>query len=444
MVGRPAAERPFVRLAARLAAVSLPRWRRILIALYLLAVIGDTAGKALASNPAVNRAVARALPARAAVEVTEARRPRGNFEIFRAAPGHLFAGEDLYAWYPDELQDQFKYSPAFAMLFTPFAWLPWTLALFLWGAVNAFALFIAVERLLPQRAALVALAFLLPEVLRAMQNAQSNALVAALIIFAFVALERGRIWRAAAAIVFGAAIKLFPLAALSFAIPRRVAIRTGLVTAAASVLMLALPLLVTPASTLASQYRSWRAIEASDALLRLFSAMELVHRWGGVNWANWPIQVVGTGILLAPLALRRERWTDPRFRLRYLCSLLLYVVLFNHMAERASFVIAFTGMAIWFASEPRAAWRTALFGLAFVTIPLMATVLPVPAFLTSETGTLYRVALPTLLIWGAMQWALWRRGESEANARSDSGDEGRIGLEVGERPFGLPSPTAVS
>ena len=444
MVGRPAAERPFVRLAARLAAVSLPRWRRILIALYLLAVIGDTAGKALASNPAVNRAVARALPARAAVEVTEARRPRGNFEIFRAAPGHLFAGEDLYAWYPDELQDQFKYSPAFAMLFTPFAWLPWTLALFLWGAVNAFALFIAIERLLPQRAALVALAFLLPEVLRAMQNAQSNALVAALIIFAFVALERGRIWRAAAAIVFGAAIKLFPLAALSFAIPRRVAIRTGLVTAAASVLMLALPLLVTPASTLASQYRSWRAIEASDALLRLFSAMELVHRWGGVNWANWPIQVVGTGILLAPLALRRERWTDPRFRLRYLCSLLLYVVLFNHMAERASFVIAFTGMAIWFASEPRAAWRTALFGLAFVTIPLMATVLPVPAFLTSETGTLYRVALPTLLIWGAMQWALWRRGESEANARSDSGDEGRIGLEVGERPFGLPSPTAVS
>lgn len=443
MVGRPAAERPFARLAARLAAVSLPRWRRILIALYLLAAIGDTAGKALASNPDVNRAVARALPARAAVEVTEARRPRGNFEIFRAAPGHLFAGEDLYAWYPDELQDQFKYSPAFAMLFTPFAWLPWTLALFLWGAVNAFALFIAIERLLPQRAALVALAFLLPEVLRAMQNAQSNALVAALIIFAFVALERGRIWRAAAAIVFGAAIKLFPLAALTFALPRRAAIRTGLATAAASVLMLALPLLVTPASTLASQYRSWRAIEASDALLRLFSAMELVHRWSGVDWANWPIQMVGTGILLAPLALRRERWTDHRFRLRYLCSLLLYVVLFNHMAERASFVIAFTGMAIWFASEPRTAWRTAMFGVAFVTIPLMATVLPVPAFLKSETGTLYRLALPTLMIWGAMQWALWRR-ESEASALSDARDGDRIGLDVGERPFVLTPPTAIS
>lgn len=442
MVARPAAERLSARIAARLAAVPLPRWRRILISLYLLAAIGDTAGKALASDPRVNRAVARALPARAAVEVTEARRPRGNFEIFRAAPGHLFAGEDLYAWYPDELQDQFKYSPAFAMLFTPFAWLPWTLALFLWGALNAFALFIAIERLLPQRAALVALAFLLPEVLRAMQNAQSNALVAALIIFAFVALERAHVWRAATAIVVGAAIKLFPLAALTFALPRRVAIRTGLAAAAASVVMLALPLLVTPASTLANQYRSWRAIEASDALLRLFSAMELVHRWVGGNWANWPIQVVGTGILLAPLALRRERWTEHRFRLRYLCSLLLYVVLFNHMAERASFVIAFTGMAIWFASEPRTAWRTAMFGVAFVTIPLMATVLPVPSFLKSETGTLYRVALPTLLIWGAMQWALLRRRESETSDDVDDDRLARAG--VRERPLIAPSPTAVS
>ena len=125
-----------------------------------------------------------------------------------------------------------------------------------------------------------------------------------------------------------------------------------------------------------------------------------------------------------------------------MCSLLLYVVLFNHMAERASFVIAFTGMAVWFASEPRTAWRSAMFGLAFVTIPLMATVLPVPAFLKSETGTLYRVALPTLLIWGAMQRALWRRRESEAS-EVDDGSDGSL-ARVGERPHVMPSPTAVS
>jgi hypothetical protein len=383
------------------------RWRRLLLALYLFAAFADAAGKALASSAAVNDTLARLLHPGAAARVIEARRPRGNFEIFRAASRHLVTGQDLYARYPDELQDQFKYSPAFAVLFAPFAWLPWPLALFLWSALNVLALFVAMERLLPPRAALAGLAFLLLEVVRAMQNAQSNALVAALIILAYVALERGRAWRAAVAVALGAAVKIFPLAALSFALPRRRALRTGLATAAVGVGLALLPLLVTPPATLAAQYRSWRAIESSDTGERWFSVMELVHRWTGTDWPNWPVQLAGTLLLLAPLALRRDRWDDARFRLRYLCSLLLYVVLFNHQAERASYVIAFAGMTIWFVTEPRAAWRTALFGLAMVAIPLMSTVIPVPAALKSQTAMLYRLALPALAVWVAIQVALW-------------------------------------
>jgi hypothetical protein len=383
------------------------RWRRLLLALYLFAAFADAAGKALASSAAVNDTLARLLHPGAAARVIEARRPRGNFEIFRAASRHLVTGQDLYARYPDELQDQFKYSPAFAVLFAPFAWLPWPLALFLWSALNALALFVAMERLLPPRAALAGLAFLLLEVVRAMQNAQSNALVAALIILAYVALERGRAWRAAVAVALGAAVKIFPLAALSFALPRRRALRSGLATAAVGVGLALLPLLVTPPVTLAAQYRSWRAIESSDTGERWFSVMELVHRWTGTDWPNWPVQLAGTLLLLAPLALRRDRWDDARFRLRYLCSLLLYVVLFNHQAERASYVIAFAGMTIWFVTEPRAAWRTALFGLAMVAIPLMSTVIPVPAALKSQTAMLYRLALPALAVWVAIQVALW-------------------------------------
>jgi hypothetical protein len=407
------------RIAARLAGIPLRRWRRVLLALYLLAAFVDAAGKALAANDQVNRLAARALSPGSAARVAEAKRPRGNFEIFRAASHHLVTGEDLYARYPDELQDQFKYSPVFALLFAPFAWLPWPLALFLWSALNALVLFIAVERLLPPRAALLVLGVLLLEVVRAMQNAQSNALVAGLIILGFVALERGRTWRAAVAIALGACVKIFPLAALSFAIPRRKALRLGFATAAIGVGLLLLPLLVTPPATLVAQYRSWRAIESSDSKDRWFSVMELVHRWTGADWPNWPVQLAGTLLLLAPLAGRRDRWDDARFRLLYLCSVLLYVVLFNHQAERASYVIAFAGVAIWFASEPPTAWRSALFGLAFLTIPLMSTLIPVPAAWRSRTGMVYRLAVPTLAVWVAIQIELWRRGH--ARARSGSG-----------------------
>ena len=403
---------------AHVLAVSTSRWRRILLALYLLAAFADAAGKAMAANPAISRALSRALHPAAAERVVAAQRPRGNFEIFRAASHHLVTGDDLYAQYPDALQDQFKYSPTFALLFAPFAWLPWPLALFLWSALNALVLFVAVERLLPPRAAQLALGAMLLEVVRAMQNAQSNALVAGLIILGFVALERGRAWRAAFAVALGTAVKIFPLAALTFAIPRRRTVRTGLAAAAAGVAMLALPLLVTPPATLLAQYRSWRAIESLDTGQRWFSMMELVHRWTGADWPNWPVQLVGTLALLAPLAFRRDRWDDARFRRLYLCSLLVYVVLFNHQAERASFVIAFAGMAIWFASEPRAAWSTALFGVAFVTMPLMSTLIPVPAMLKSPTAMVYRLTVPTLAIWLVMQWQLWRGRDAVSSPAS--------------------------
>src|SRR5678816_1138716 len=52
-----------------------------------------------------------------------------NFRIFRAASRHLLAGADLYAAYPAEHFDFYKYSPTFALLFAPFAYVPFVPAL---------------------------------------------------------------------------------------------------------------------------------------------------------------------------------------------------------------------------------------------------------------------------------------------------------------------------
>jgi hypothetical protein len=400
------------RVRAWLDITALPRLRRTILAAYLATALADAAGKTLAAHPGFNRALTARVSASSAEDVRGAAKPSGNFEIFRTASRHLVGGIDLYAEYPNDHSDRFKYSPTFALLFAPFAWLSWPLALFLWSTLNALVLFVAVERALPGRAGLLAMVFLLLEVLRGMQNAQSNALVAGLIILAYVALERANAWRAAAAVVLGACVKIFPLAALTFAIPRRVALRTGAWAAAIGACLAALPLLVTSPTTLAAQYRWWRAVESSDAQQRWFSVMQLVHRWTGASWPNWPIQFAGTVALLAPLVLRRDRWDDARFRFLYLCSLLLYVVLFNHQAERASYLIAFVGATLWYAGSPRERWRDWLYALAFFTIPLMSTLIP-GAVLRTQTATLYRLALPTLAIWIAVQWELMRTRERE-------------------------------
>jgi len=411
------------RASARLAAIPASRLRRILLALYVLVAVIDAGGKALATNPRVNEIARRFATGRASDQLRHAARPSGNFEIFRTASHHLVSGQDLYAEYPAEHTDRFKYSPTFALLFQPFAWLPWPLALLGWNLLNGLLLFVAVGRVLPARRALLAQALLLLEVLRGMQNAQSNALVSALIVFAFVAMERQRIGRAALAVALGVCVKIFPLAALTFAIPRWRAIRTGLATAAAGAALVALPLLLVSPAALAAQYQSWRGVESTDAQQRWFSVMELLHRITGVALPNWPIQLVGTLALLAPLALRRDRWDDARFRLLYLCSLLLYVVLFNHQAERASYLIAFTGATIWFASEPVARWRTWLYGTAMLTIPLMSTLIP-GAWLRTEAATTYRLALPCLAIWLVVQREMLRRAQSVARAVSASDELG--------------------
>ena len=417
MIDPPAAPTPVRRLRTRLGAIPLPTLRRALLVLYLLVAAADATGKALAANPRVNAMARELVDGRARAQLDHAVRPSGNFEIFRASSRHLLNGQDLYAEYPAEHTDRFKYSPTFALLFAPLAWIPWPVALFLWSALNALLLFVAVERVLPGRPAMLAAGLLLLEVLRGMQNAQSNALVAALIVLSFATMEKRRSWRAALAVALGACVKIFPLAALTFAIPRRRAMRTGLAAAVVGLALVLLPLALLSPAELAAQYASWRGIEASDAQQRWFSVMELVHRTTGVAWPNWPLQLLGTLALLAPLAIRRERWDEARFRLLYLCSVLLYVVLFNHQAERASYLIAFTGATIWFASEPRRRARTLLYALATLTIPVMSTLVP-GDWLRGPGIMTYRLALPCLAIWLVIQRDLLRRASDAPSAGS--------------------------
>ena len=67
-------------------------------------------------------------------------RHNNNFEIFRTSWDNLVAGRNLYVASVNH-QDFFKYSPTFALLFAPFAILPFTAGVLLWNAVNAGALY---------------------------------------------------------------------------------------------------------------------------------------------------------------------------------------------------------------------------------------------------------------------------------------------------------------
>ena len=348
------------------------------------------------------------------------RGPDNNFLIFRWSYLNLAAGHDMYAAQPQHHADLYKYSPSFAVLFAPFALIPFAVSLALWDALNTLLLFFTVDRLLPGRRGIIALAIIYLEALRSMQRSQSNSLVTALVILAFIAFERRRQLGAAAAIAIGAAVKIFPLAALALAVFYRGRIRFALVMAVAMAAVLALPLLVVSPSELAAQYHSWRLVESVDALSvggggggGLYGGvMQQLRIWLGVRWPNWPVQLAGTTLLLLPLARWRE-WRWEEFRLRFLCSLLVYMVIFNHQSESPSFVIAVTGIAIWFVTTPRSGWHDAILVLTLVVVSLSSTDIT-PKSWQQHFFVHYRLkTVPCTIAWLTMLWEQLRWRPSE-------------------------------
>jgi len=336
-----------------------------------------------------------------------------NFAIFRAASRHLLEARDLYAAYPALHADFYKYSPTFAFLFIPFELLPVVAGYAAFACVCAFTVWAGFTRLLPRREATIALVAAWLSVVGDLQRGQTNALCAGLMILAWYAFETRRQVPAAAAIAVGAFVKLFPVAALAGAIfhPRKV--RFGVVTAAVLLVGAALPLLVTSPMALLGHYDSWFAIESRDAqpLARygtggadLYAGLMGQFRvWWDVHWPHWPTQLAGLCILLLPLALRRDRYDDRLFRTRFLASILVFCVLFNHQAESPSFSIAMIGASLWIAVSPRAAWRTALFVFAFAVVNLASTDLMPRALYKAYYVKYMLKTVPLIPLWLVMQ-----------------------------------------
>lgn len=304
-----------------------------------------------------------------------------TFWIFRRSFWHLLKDTSLYAYYPAEqgagAADLFKYSPTAAMLFAPIAAIPALPAMMLWTLLNSIGLCLALDWLLEERNARLAQWLLVFETLASVQAMQSNALLTAMMIAAFVLLERHRQVRAAAVAVVAGTFKLFPAGILLLGLchPRR--LRQTVIVVAVGLLAILMPLLLVAPSSLLHQYQGWLQVEVHDHADLLFgtSLMTFARHMFHASWPNLPWQVAGSVILLGTFFWRRDLWPEHQFRIQMLASLLAYVVLFNHQAERPTYVIAVTGVVIWYLGSRRDRFRTVVMLLSvggLQTVPVFA------------------------------------------------------------------------
>jgi hypothetical protein len=333
--------------------------------------------------------------------------PFNNFSIIRFSFHNLLSGNDLYAPHPDHHWDLFKYSPTFSLLMAPFYLLPRWLGLLVFNLLNAYLPYQAICRLnIPDRAKAFILIFIAIELLTSIQNAQCNGIVAGIMIGVFAAFERNEVVLAALLVCLGTFIKVFPavIGVLFLFYDRRS--RFLLACAGWGLLLGLLPGLVTGPAGLVVVYRQWLHLLATDPTLALnYSVMTLTQRWFNFTAPDRWYLIPGLVLLLLPLA-RLNRWKAFSFRLVYLASLLVWVVIFNHKAESPTFVIAACGVAIWSLAESNAPLRTGMLWFVFVFTMLSPTEL-FPPWLRQHVWQPYCLkALPCIVAWAWIEWRL--------------------------------------
>lgn len=352
-----------------------------------------------------------------------------NYIIFKQSFFHLIDNKNLYVHYPSEQYDLFKYTPTFALLFAPFSILPDFLGYFLWTALNLFLPLLAVIKLnsISSKAKTWMLVLLLLEGFTSALNSQSNGLMLGLLLYAFVNLEQERWIQAVFCLWITVFIKLFGIFFFTLFLIYPQSWKSA---ALSSVLILAvlfaLPLPFA-GGDLISQYESMVKLLAHDhGFFLKYSVMGWLKQWFGFNPPK--NQVLWVGILLQLVVLLlycikyhfsslSDKQADSdfisnQFKWLYIGTWLIWVVIFNHMAESATYVIAVGGIVMIYANlwnsqqEESIQWQ--VFWILGLLLVVLFTILG-PTDIYPKPWRLWIVesaqlkAFPCILIWALTQ-----------------------------------------
>jgi hypothetical protein len=332
-----------------------------------------------------------------------------NYMVFKYAHHHLLGDQDLYNYHHAEHCYTYKYSPSFALFFGAFAYLPTILGLMTWmlltGVVTYFAL-ISLPGMGPPKPFWFLL-FISSEWIVCVQGQQTNALIAAMLILAFVLLERGKELPATLLIVLTGFIKIFGFGAVLLFLFYPKKLKLALYTLGWTVLVAVLPLIVLSPADLFGIYENWYAQITGDyAKFDGMSFYSLVNATTGWNPPKTVFAVLSLGLMLAPL-VQLSKWKSVVFRKMTLAAILVWVVIFNHKAESPTYIIAMMGMGIWFFSVDRKWWDHVLMWFAFLVVSILFSDF-VPEWMKYDVGFVYHLkALPCLLVWMRILVDLW-------------------------------------
>ncbi|MDO8994727.1 MAG: glycosyltransferase family 87 protein, partial [Daejeonella sp.] len=237
----------------------------------------------------------------------------------------------------------------------------------------------------------------------------------AIVLLTYTFIDQKKDFWAALMIVLGTFIKLYGIVGLAFFLfsKNKLMLVSGLIFWSA--LAFSIPMLFSSPAYIVQTYKDW--FEAITEKNRMNSTlitdqdiclMGMVRRISGNHLIpNWPF--LGAGIILFGLPyLRISQYKESTFRLLILSSTLIFTVIFSTSSESPTYIIAFTGVAIWFVNQkrPLKPWQIVLFVFAILLTSFSPSDL-FPKFIRDEFIKPYSLkALPCVLIWLAISYQL--------------------------------------
>ena len=337
-----------------------------------------------------------------------------NYLIFEGVFNHSLKQLPLFIPYPEEYGDMNHYGVFFSAIIAPFALLPSGLGCALWILANVAFLYWAIRQLPLSKGVLIGILLIAAhDIYTAAAMQQFNISVIALLVAAFVFVEKGKSHWATLFIVIGALTKLYGIVGLAFfffAKDKKRFIWSALLWLG---LLFCLPMLYSSPEYVLSQYHDWyislsqkngENMDISHYNLQNLSFLGFLQRTGIYN--NNLVVIAIALLLFALPYLRIAQYKHLRFRLMFLASVSIFLCLFSTGTENSTYVVAYVGIGIWFMTTPN---RNNTLKIILLVLAFLASLSPTDLFKPLKEPYIIRYSLravPVMLIWLTLIWEM--------------------------------------
>lgn len=334
-------------------------------------------------------------------------RGSNNYLVFKHVFYHAIDHVNLYIRDASLYNDRNLYGPLFSLVIAPFLAFPDAIGVILFTGVLTTCMAVAINYLpIDWKSKVIIYLVTANDLYITTMATETNVLIIALIIGAFVAIDKEKDFWAACFIMFGFFIKVYTIAGLAFFFFSKHKIKfTGSLFFWAIVFSV-LPMLLTSPGFVIQSYLDWyvalvgKNLENANSLLQDLSVMGMMRRISGNRELSNLIILVPAFILFGLQFVEYKLYNNMTYRLLILASVLLSVVLFSSSSESPTYIIAIAGVAIWFTQQNRPYSKIVigLFVFAIVFSSFSTSDL-IPHFIRLFWKTYALKALPCLLVW---------------------------------------------